>query len=93
MNKLQTNKELAEALIKALKPTTKKGHNHFTGEFLDLLENYFSETITNTLKTQLEIWIERNDPNLYEKDEKEYWETMGSLTTLLTIKDYIKNNL
>lgn len=43
------------------------------------------------LLKQLEIWIERNDPNLYEKDEKEYWETMGSLTTLLVIKDWIKN--
>jgi hypothetical protein len=42
---MKTNKELAEALIKALKPTTKKRHNHFTGEFLDLLEQYFSQTL------------------------------------------------
>lgn len=45
MKKLQTNKELAEALINALKPTTRKGHDHFTGEFLDLLEIYFTETL------------------------------------------------
>ena len=45
MEKLQTNKELAEALIKALKPTTRKNHDHFTGEFLDLLEIYFAEIL------------------------------------------------
>jgi hypothetical protein len=45
MTKFQTNKELAEALIKALKPTTTKGHDHFTGEFLDLLEMYFTQTL------------------------------------------------
>lgn len=45
MIKFKTNKELAEALIKALKPTTRKNHDHFTSEFLDLLEIYFAETL------------------------------------------------
>jgi len=45
------------------------------------------------LEKQLEIWIERNDTSLYdeETESNEYWETMGSLSTLLIIKDWIKS--
>jgi hypothetical protein len=46
------------------------------------------------LEKQLEIWIERTNPALYdeETETKEYWSEMGSLSTLLIIKDWIKLN-
>lgn len=40
---ITSNKQLAEQLIKSLQPTTSSEHDHFTGEFLDLIETYFNK--------------------------------------------------
>ena len=42
MNELKTNQELAIKLIKSLESTA-NGQDHFNGEFLDLIEEYFQD--------------------------------------------------
>jgi|MDTC01.1.fsa_nt_gb hypothetical protein len=42
MTNLKTNQELATKLIKSLESTA-NGQDHFNGEFLDLIEEYFQD--------------------------------------------------
>jgi hypothetical protein len=45
------------------------------------------------LKIQLDEWISKTDPNIYEHNEKEYHTTVSSLSTLLIVRDWVTNKL
>jgi hypothetical protein len=45
------------------------------------------------LKEQLDIWIERTNPELYDDIPQEYWKEMGSLTSLLIVREWVVTKL
>jgi hypothetical protein len=45
------------------------------------------------LKIQLDEWISKTNPNVYEPNEKEYHTTMSSLSTLLIVREWVTDKL
>ena len=45
------------------------------------------------LKEQLDIWIERTNPDLYDDIPEEYWKETGNLNALLIVREWVVTKL
>ena len=45
------------------------------------------------LKNQLDIWIEKTNPDLYDNNLKDYYKELGSLTSLLIVREWVVTKL